>query len=1451
MGTIELKETLSKVQIEGLDGAYFEQGKITHCKFIAAKKKVVLELQLPRTLPLEQLQCFNDGLIQLIGCPVELRISADVCDLDSGEMLKYCKYFSEHSRYGQGLRDAIPTVKDQVVDCLFTDETLKQQALACREELDHFMQNAGVSYDFEFSCRAASFTQIEVKMPKEAPKPQAKPAYSADKPSYRSRRTKMEDYTVLALKEINDEIQNVQFTGTIFEKDSITIKKTGNEIQTLYVKDNDDAITCKRFESARCPKEKLNEVGVGDDVRVYGSVRYDSFSKELVFFPDDIVKLEKKEEEQDTADVKRVELHCHTNKSEMDGVCEVEELVTQAFKWGHRAIAVTDHMACQAFPKAQSCAAKLLKGNKDREFKILYGVEMNMVDEFLTIIRNPRADSLSDTAYVVYDLETTGLSCSFDHIIEFGAVVIERGEIKETKQLFVKPPVPINAFISEKTNITNEDVAQAKPFAEVAQELVDFIGDKVLVAHNATFDYNFLNEELKRIGMAPLTNPVVDTLDLARALHSDRRSYRLGNIARHYRITYDEEVAHRADYDADVLASVFMLMIKECKDRGAQTVADLQNLQDKKAFVKVMKRHVNVIAKNQAGLKDLFKLVTLSNTDYLAVFGKANSKSSGEEFLAEPRILRRCIQELRGNLLIGSACYNGEVFELAANHNQQDLEAAIAFYDYIEIQPLENYRPLVESHSLPDTDRLKQVLMRIIRTAKKLNKPVVATGDVHYCKKEEKILRDIYIQTQGIGGVRHPLYIYDKERRSRTVTPDQHFLTTNQMLQAFDWVEDRQLAYELVVEAPNAIADQVEKVLPVHDKLYTPVIEGSEEKLKTICYENAHKTYGEVLPEIVEKRLERELNSIIGNGFAVIYYISHLLVKKSNEDGYLVGSRGSVGSSFVATMSGITEVNPLIPHYVCPDCQHSEFITDGSVKSGFNLPAKKCPKCGAEMIVNGHDIAFETFLGFEGDKVPDIDLNFSGEYQDKAHAFTKTVFGEDHVFRAGTIGTVAQKTAFGYVSGYAEEMGLENMRQAQRLRLANGCEGVKRTTGQHPGGIIVIPSSMDVYDFTPVQYPANNPDSEWKTTHFDFHDIHDNVLKFDILGHVDPTAMRLLQNISGIDPTTIPMNDPETMSIFNSVDALKADPRVYGEATGAVGLPEFGTKFVRGILELTRPSTFSELLRISGLSHGTDVWLNNAKDLIDGGLTLHDVIGCRDDIMTYLIEKGMPKKDSFFIMESVRKGKGLKPEWIELMKENNIPQWYIDSCLKIKYLFPKAHAVAYVMMAIRIAWFKVHHPYWYYVAFFTLRCDAYEIETMVKGMDAIKRRMDEIQAMKSNPETKRQVTKKDEDLYSMFEACLEMYARGYRFSNIDIDKSLATEFRVLPDDLKTIIPPFTTVDGLGANVAKSIVEAREQGEFLSKEDLLNRTQLSQTLMRKLEVLGTLAGMQEENQLSLF
>ena len=1447
---LKIIDFIRRLELDAECRSWLESGSFSMRPIYHRQSNVLqLQIELDQVLPYAIYHRFLARLHTYAKVKVDLRIEVKDHALSLMDLLDYIQHFVQREASARIFAEVMPLIHEDVI-LYQVPETSQRDALAARLPLlKAFLETVGIINEIRIELKDKE-EQIPAVKCANAPVRQTPPPAASNPPAnpYRRRKVSTKDYVSVDIRDLQDGMSNVKIRGHIFQSE-ITTFKNGKCLQTLYISDDDDAIIMKRFERGALTKEALAEIKEGDHVEAYGQAVMDSYLSDLVFMPTHIEKVEPTVR-RDPAKEKRIELHVHSNFSEMDGVCDIAQFIQTADEWGMDAIACTDHMVVQAFPKAQSTLASI---NKKREtpMKVLYGVEMNMVDPDLQIVYQPDDTVLEEGTYCVFDLETTGLSARYDHIIEFGGVIVENRACVKSLQLFIRPPHALSAFTTNLTGITDMDVQDAPSFEECVDQILDFIGDHILVAHNASFDFSFLNSALRRIGRKPLDNPVIDTLDLARSLQTERKSYTLGAIARSYGIAYDQEVAHRADYDADVLASVFLLMCREAKNRGAQTIADLQNLQDERAFVKVMKQHVNVIARNQAGLKDLFRLVTLSNTDYLAVFGKANSKSSGEEFLAEPRILRRCIEQYREHLLIGSACFNGEIFELAANRSQQDLEKAMAFYDYIEIQPLENYRPLVESHSIADQQRLKQVLLRIIRTAQQMGKMVVATGDVHYCTKDEKILRDIYIQTQGIGGVRHPLYIYDKERRMRTVTPDQHFLTTDQMLKAFDWLEDRQLAYELVVENTNAIADLVEVVRPVHDRLYTPVIEGSDQKLRSICYQNAHRIYGDPLPELVEKRLERELHSIIGNGYAVIYYISHLLVKKSNEDGYLVGSRGSVGSSFVATMAGITEVNPLIPHYVCPQCQHSEFITDGSVKSGFDLPGKICPVCGTAMVGNGHEIAFETFLGFEGDKVPDIDLNFSGEYQDKAHAFTKTVFGDDHVFRAGTIGTVAQKTAFGYVSGYAEEMGLENMRQAQRLRLAQGCEGVKRTTGQHPGGIIVIPSNMDVYDFTPVQYPANNPDSEWKTTHFDFHDIHENVLKFDILGHVDPTAMRLLQNISGIDPTSIPMNDPETMSLFNSADALKADIRQYQESTGAVGLPEFGTKFVRGILELTRPSTFSELLRISGLSHGTDVWLNNAKDLIDGGLTLNDVIGCRDDIMVYLIDKGLPSKDAFFIMESVRKGKGLKPEWIELMKEHDVPQWYIDSCLKIKYLFPKAHAVAYVMMAIRIAWFKVHYPHWYYVAFFTLRCDAYEIETMVKGIDAIKRRMDEIQALKSNPETKRQVTKKEEDLYSMFESCLEMYARGYRFSNIDIEQSLATEFRVLEEDTHTIIPPFTTIDGLGANVARSIVEAREKGAFLSKEDLLNRTQLSQTLLRKLEILGVLEGMQEENQLSLF
>ena len=749
-------------------------------------------------------------------------------------------------------------------------------------------------------------------------------------------------------------------------------------------------------------------------------------------------------------------------------------------------------------------------------------------------------------------------------------------------------------------------------------------------------------------------------------------------------------------------------------------------------------------------------------------------------------------------------------------------------------------------------DRLKNVIKRIITMAKKIGLPVIADSDAHYCKKEEKIFRDVYIMAQGVGGVAHPLFIRDESLRQRTKNPDQHIRFTEEMKQEFAWLEDPQLIDEIVVQNPKKLFAQLEDYRPVPDGTFPPTIEGSDDKLRKICHDTAKKMYafeGKV-PDIVVERLDGELDNIIRNGFGVHYYIAHLLVKKSNDDGYVVGSRGSVGSSFTATMSGITEVNPLEPHYLCPNCHYSEWIDDPEIKSGFDLEDKPCPKCGTMMSGNGHNIPFQTFLGFNADKVPDIDLNFSNEYQWRAHAFIREIFGEDHAFRAGTIGTVAEKTAFGYVSGYCEKMNI-NMRRPMKEYLAAHCQNVKRTTGQHPGGIIIIPEDHEAEDFTPVQFPANDPHSPWKTTHYDFHDIHDNVLKFDILGHVDPTAMRLLQNVADRKPLTLPMNDPETLSLFSSDEALHADPRIYKRETGALGLPEFGTRTTRRVLEETRPKKFSDLVIISGLSHGTDVWAGNAQDLVRQGHPLSEVIGCRDDIMTYLLEKKLKPINAFKTMEDVRKGRGLRPDQEEDMKAHNVPDWYIESCKKIKYMFPKAHAVAYVMMAIRIAWYKVHEPHSFYIQYLSLRCDAYEIETMTKGIEAIQARMKDIEDRQAVKDLSNPVTNKEKSLLSTLEVCEELYARGYSIAKVDINKSDATSFKVFKEDTHTIIPPFTVVDGLGANVARSIVKAREENPFLSKEDIIKRTDLSSTMLKKLESLGAVEGFSETNQMSLF
>ena len=1443
----DINDFFKKYNYDDEKVALFSSFKIDDVFYYKRKNYVLFRINNDIILPFNIYNDLNNYLNELVGDDVFLLVKALKGDLGLKEASLYLDFYSK--RHQRAFNNACLINKDNKLTVLFESESAYDDEEEHFHDLNIFFEDIGYSQKLSFEIAEHKENQIEVYEAAPVTKKYEPKVEKEKKTYYKAKST--DKFTEVPISELKEALYDIEISGKIFKVEERSFKN-GNLSQTIYIKDIDDACIAKVIENRKFTKEVLALNTVGKYAHFYGNYRYDTFSNDYIFDPVAIEFYEQDDHLKDDASNKRIELHAHTNKSEMDGVCDGAEIVQAAFDMGHRAVAITDHNVVQGFPVAQRTVKALLKANPEREFKVLYGCELNIVDEYLNPVYNPDNVLLQDAEYVVFDLETTGLSSRHDRVIEFGAVVMHRGQIIDQRDFFINPEMKVSSHILSITNIKEEDLRKAKVFKDVKEDIKEFVKGRILVAHNASFDYGFLNEELKRLNEDILHNEVIDTLDLARILFKNRRTYRLGNIARQYGVEYDEEVAHRANYDADVLAKIFNLMLKDILAKDIKTGNELSMLHEEDDYIKKAAYHTTVLCKDKEGLKDLFKLVSIAHTDTLAVFGKANSKSAGSEFIAEPRILRSTFEKYRSHLLVGSCCQNGEVFQIAHTRGADKLKEAISHYDYIEIQPLENYRNLYIDRELFSLESLKIYLKDIIEEAKAQGKMVVATGDVHYVTKDEKILRDVYINTQGIGGAHHPLFVFNKDKRKVQVTPEQRFLNTNEMLKAFSWLEDDKLINELVIENPNKIADMVEVINPIHDKLYPPSVEGSIENLKNEVYRTCKERYGDPIPEEFEARLKRELDSIIGNGYAVIYYVSHLLVKKSNRDGYLVGSRGSVGSSLVATMSGITEVNAMEPHYICPCCHHFEWANDGKYASGYDLPDKLCPDCGTKMIGDGQNIPFETFLGFHGDKVPDIDLNFSGDYQPNAHLFTREIFGADHVFRAGTISTVAEKTAFGYVSGYCEEKNITNMSRAQRQRLASGCEGVKRTTGQHPGGIIVIPGDMDVYDFTPVQYPANDPASAWKTTHFDFHEIHDNVLKFDILGHVDPTAMRQLQNISGIDPKTIPMNDPLTMSIFNSSKALGIINPDYHEETGACGLPEFGTRFVRGILEETRPSRFSDLVIISGLSHGTDVWNNNAKDLIDAGtVTLQSVIGCRDDIMLGLIKYGLPSKPSFDIMEKVRKGKGLSEEHEALMREHNVPEWYIDSCKKIKYMFPKAHAVAYVIMAVRIAWFKVHHPEYYYVSFFSLRCDAYEIETMIQDAAGIKRRMDEIAIKMQAKDKAEQATKKERDLYDTLEICYEMVSRGYRLSNIDLKRSMATEFSVDKYDHHVIIPPFTILDGLGDNVARSIVEAREEREFTSKEDLLRRTQLSTTLKEKLERLGCLNDLGESDQLSLF
>ncbi len=1208
------------------------------------------------------------------------------------------------------------------------------------------------------------------------------------------------------IDDIQDEERSKTIQGYVFIAE---VRKLRSERSLLILKVTDytDSIEIKKFSNNEDDEAVFAQLNEGMWIKARGRIQTDNYSNELVMMANDIqqISMELRQDKANEND-KRVELHAHTTMSQLDGVIRPSKLIEQAANWGHEAIAITDHAGVQGFPEA-------FKASKAHDIKVIYGVEANVVDDGIPIVYNPISARLSDQTYVVFDVETTGLSSAFDLIIEIAGVKLRNGEVIDQFESFANPHRKLSDKITSITGITDDMLVGQPEIDDVLTEFHHWVGDSILVAHNASFDIGFLNQGYKKVNLPAISIPVIDTLELARFLVPHLGNHRLNTLCKHYEVTLENH--HRALDDSEATARMFWKMVQELEEKGLFDLSQLnEQTDDIDSYQHSRPFHCTILAQNDTGLKNLYKLVSMAHINY---------------FYRVPRIPRSILNKHREGLLIGSACEDGEIFDSLLSKPVDDLIEMANFYDYLEIQPPENYAHLIEMEIVQTKAQIIETIKKVIQLGEQANKPVVATGNAHYIEDHQKLFREILIASQ------------KGNRLNRFTLSNTPFRTTDEMMSQFDFL-GAEAAHEVVVKNSQHIASLIEKISPLKSDLYTPSIEGAEEEVRTLTYDTAKRIYGDPLPEIVNARIEKELNSIIGHGFSVIYLISHKLVKKSLIDGYLVGSRGSVGSSFVATMMEITEVNPLPAHYVCPSCQFHEFFTNGEVASGYDLTDKKCPQCDEALKKDGQDIPFETFLGFKGDKVPDIDLNFSGEYQPKAHQYTKELFGDDYVFRAGTIGTIANKTAYGYVKGYATDKN-KFFKGAEIDRLVQGCTGVKRTTGQHPGGIIVVPRDKEIYDFTPIQYPADDKKSEWKTTHFEFGSIEDNLLKLDILGHDDPTVIRMLQDLSKLDPRRIPLDDEKVMGIFSSTAPLGIEAKQIDCQTGTLGVPEFGTSFVRQMLEETKPKTFAELVIISGLSHGEDVWIGNAQELIrDGTCQLVDVIGCRDDIMVYLMQKGLEASLAFKIMESVRKGRGLQDEWVAAMQKNNVPKWYIQSCRKIKYMFPKAHAAAYVLMAVRIAYFKVYHPIFFYAAYFSIRASDFELDTMVKGSEALRKRIKEIKDRGND------ATPKERGLLTVLEVALEMCERGFHFSKVDLYRSSASEFIVDGDKL---IPPFNIVDGLGTNAARQIVKARGDGEFLSKEDLRNRSKISKTVLENLDRHGTLQGMADQNQLSLF
>ena len=1237
---------------------------------------------------------------------------------------------------------------------------------------------------------------------------------------------KLDKAEITPMIEVNTEENRLVFEGVVFDVEH-KVTRTGRVLINFKMTDYTSSFSMQKWVKNEEEAQKFDIIKKNSWLRVRGNVEVNNFTRDLTMNVQDVqevVHYERKDLMPEGE--RRVEFHAHTNMSTMDALPEVEEIVGTAAKWGHKAVAITDHGNVQSFPHGYKAAKKA-------GIQLIYGMEANIVEDRVPIVYNEVEMDLSEATYVVFDVETTGLSAIYNDLIQVAASKMYKGNIIAEFDEFINPGHPLSAFTTELTGITDDHVKNAKPLVQVLKEFQEFCKDTVLVAHNATFDVGFMNANYERHGLPKITQPVIDTLEFARNLYPEYKRHGLGPLTKRFGVALEHH--HMANYDAEATGRLLFIFIKEVAEKhGVTDLARLNlDLISPDSYKKARVKHATIYVKNQVGLKNIFKLVSLSNTQY---------------FEGVPRIPRTVLDAHREGLILGSACTEGEVFDAVVSQGVDAAVEVAKYYDFIEVMPPAIYAPLIAKEQVKDMEELHTIIKSLIEVGDRLGKPVLATGNVHYIEPEDEIYREIIVRSLGQGAMINRT-IGHGEAAQPAPLPKAHFRTTNEMLDEFAFLGE-DLARKIVIENTNALAEIFEPVEVVKGDLYTPFIDKAEETVAELTYKKAFEIYGNPLPDIVDLRIEKELTSILGNGFAVIYLASQMLVQRSNERGYLVGSRGSVGSSFVATMIGITEVNPLSPHYVCGQCQYSEFITDGSYGSGFDMPNKDCPKCGHKLSKNGQDIPFETFLGFDGDKVPDIDLNFSGEDQPSAHLDVRDIFGEEYAFRAGTVGTVAAKTAYGFVKGYERDYG-KFYRDAEVERLAQGAAGVKRTTGQHPGGIVVIPNYMDVYDFTPVQYPADDVTAEWQTTHFNFHDIDENVLKLDVLGHDDPTMIRKLQDLSGIDPNEIPMDDEGVMALFSGTDVLGVTPEQIGTPTGMLGIPEFGTNFVRGMVDETHPTTFAELLQLSGLSHGTDVWLGNAQDLIKQGIAdLSTVIGCRDDIMVYLMHAGLEPKMAFTIMERVRKGLWLKISeeerngYIEAMKANKVPEWYIESCGKIKYMFPKAHAAAYVMMALRVAYFKVHHPIYYYCAYFSIRAKAFDIKTMGAGLDAIKRRMEEIAEKRKNNEA----SNVELDLYTTLEIVNEMWERGFKFGKLDLYRSQATEFLI---DGDTLIPPFVAMDGLGENVAKQLVRAREEGEFLSKTELRKRGGLSSTLVEKMDEMGILGNMPEDNQLSLF